>query len=142
MLNWVLDRQTATLWVFIGTLALSVVLYVAVPKGFFPLQDTGVIQGISEAPQSVSFAAMAKRQQALASAILQDPAVESVSSFIGVDGVNSTLNNGRVFINLKPKSERGADVAEVMQRLQPRIARVQGISLYMQPVQEDRKSVV
>src|SRR6266581_4458198 len=107
MLNWVLDRQTATLWVFIGTLALSVILYVVVPKGFFPLQDTGVIQGISEAPQSVSFAAMAERQQSLARAILQDPAVESVSSFIGVDGVNTTLNNGRVFINLKPKSERG-----------------------------------
>src|SRR3989475_42329 len=144
MLNWVLDRQTATLWVFVGTLALSVILYIAVPKGFFPLQDTGVIQGISEAPQSVSFAAMAERQRALAEAILQDPAVESISSFIGVDGVNTTLNNGRVFINLKPRSERGADVAQVMQRLQPRIARVQGISLYMQPVQdltiEDRVS--
>jgi multidrug efflux pump len=144
MLNWVLDRQTATLWVFVGTLAASVILYVIVPKGFFPLQDTGVIQGVSEAPQSVSFAAMAERQRALAEAILQDPAVESVSSFIGVDGVNTTLNNGRVFINLKPKSERGADVAEVMQRLQPRIARVHGIALYMQPVQdltiEDRVS--
>jgi len=144
MLNWVLDRQAATLWVFIGTLALSVILYVVVPKGFFPLQDTGVIQGISEAPQSVSFAAMAERQRSLAQAILQDPAVESVSSFIGVDGINTTLNNGRVFINLKPRSERGADVAEVMQRLQPRIARVQGIALYMQPVQdltiEDRVS--
>src|SRR6266853_248336 len=144
MLDWVLDRQTATLWVFAGTLALSVILYVVVPKGFFPLQDTGVIQGISEAPQSVSFAAMAERQRSLAQAILQDPAVESVSSFIGVDGINTTLNNGRVFINLKPRSERGADVAEVMQRLQPRIARVQGIALYMQPVQdltiEDRVS--
>src|SRR5881398_2057226 len=135
MLNWVLDRQTATLWVFIGTLALSVLLYVVVPKGFFPLQDTGVIQGISEAPQSVSFAAMAERQQSLARAILQDPAVESVSSFIGVDGVNTTLNNGRVFINLKPKSER-AGLAEVMQRLQRGVAQVQGISLYMQPVQD------
>ncbi len=144
MLNWVLDRQTATLWVFLGTLAASVILYVVIPKGFFPLQDTGVIQGISEAPQSVSFASMAERQRALAEAILQDPAVESVSSFIGVDGVNTTLNNGSVFINLKPKSERGADVAEVMRRLQPRIARVQGIALYMQPVQdltiEDRVS--
>jgi len=143
MLNWVLDRQTATLWVFIGTLALSVLLYVVVPKGFFPLQDTGVIQGISEAPQSVSFAAMAERQQSLARAILQDPAVESVSSFIGVDGVNATLNNGRVFVNLKPKSER-AGLAEVMQRLQRGVAEVQGISLYMQPVQdltiEDRVS--
>src|SRR5713101_2899777 len=144
MLNWVLDRQTASLWVFFGTLGLSVILYVVVPKGFFPLQDTGVIQGISEAPQSVSFEAMAERQRTLAEAILQDPAVESVSSFIGVDGVNTTLNNGRVFINLKPKSERGADVAEVMRRLQPRIAQVEGISLYMQPVQdltiEDRVS--
>ena len=144
MLNWVLDRQTATLWVFVGTLAASVILYVVVPKGFFPLQDTGVIQGISEAPQSVSFAAMAERQESLARAILKDPAVESVSSFIGVDGVNTTLNNGRVFINLKPRSERGAGVAEVMQRLQPRIAQVQGIALYMQPVQdltiEDRVS--
>src|SRR2546426_19294 len=144
MLNWVLDRQTATLWVFVGTMAASVILYVVVPKGFFPLQDTGVIQGISEAPQSVSFAAMAERQRVLAEAILRDPAVESVSSFIGVDGVNTTLNNGRVFINLKPKSERGADVAEVMRRLQPRIAQVEGISLYMQPVQdltiEDRVS--
>jgi multidrug efflux pump len=144
MLNWVLDRQTATLWVFIGTLALSVILYVVVPKGFFPLQDTGVIQGISEAPQSVSFAAMAERQRALAEAILQDPAVESVSSFIGVDGINTTLNNGRVFINLKPRRERDADVAEIMQRLQPRITQVPGIALYMQPVQdltiEDRVS--
>ncbi len=144
MLNWVLDRQTATLWVFVGTLGASVILYVVVPKGFFPLQDTGVIQGISEAPQSVSFTAMAERQESLARAILKDPAVESVSSFIGVDGVNTTLNNGRVFINLKPRSERGAGVAEVMQRLQPRIAQVQGISLYMQPVQdltiEDRVS--
>jgi multidrug efflux pump len=144
MLDWVLDRQTATLWVFMATLALSVLLYIAVPKGFFPLQDTGVIQGISEAPQSISFPAMAERQQALAEAILQDPAVESVSSFIGVDGVNTTLNNGRMFVNLKAKSERGADVAEVMQRLQPRIAQVEGITLYMQPVQdltiEDRVS--
>jgi len=143
-LNWVLDRQTATLWVFVGTFALSVLLYVVVPKGFFPLQDTGVIQGISEAPQSVSFAAMAERQQSLARAILQDPAVESVSSFIGVDGANTTLNNGRVFINLKPKSERGAGVAEIMQRLGARIEQVEGISLYMQPVQdltiEDRVS--
>src|SRR3989449_8840406 len=136
ILNWVLDRQTATLWVFVGTMAASVILYVVVPKGFFPLQDTGVIQGISEAPQSVSFAAMAERQRVLAEAILRDPAVESVSSFIGVDGVNATLNNGRVFINLKPKSERGADVAEGMQRLHPRIAQVPGISLYMQPGQD------
>src|SRR5499427_5668824 len=108
MLNWVLDRQTATLWVFVGTLALTVILYVVIPKGFFPLQDTGVIQGISEAPQSVSFAAMAERQRALARAILEDPEVESLSSFIGVDGTNTTLNSGRVQINLKPHDERGA----------------------------------
>src|SRR5207247_10519046 len=135
MLNWVLDRQRATLWVFIGTLALSVVLYVAVPKGFFPLQDTGVIQGISEAPQSVSFSAMAERQRTLAEAILQDPAVESVSSFIGVDGVTTTLNNARRFIHLQPSAERGADVAEVMQRLQPRPARAQGLSHHTPPAQ-------
>ncbi len=144
MLNWVLDRQTATLWVATGTLALTVVLYVVVPKGFFPLQDTGLIQGISEAPQSVSFAAMAERQQALVGAILQDSAVESVSGFIGVDGVNNTLNSGRVFISLKPKSKRSADIAEVIRRLQARVSRLEGISLYMQPVQdltiEDRVS--
>jgi multidrug efflux pump len=144
MLNWVLDRQTATLWVAIGTLVLTVVLYVIVPKGFFPLQDTGLIQGISDAPQSISFSAMAERQQALAAAILQDPAVQSVSSFIGVDGANTTLNSGRVFISLKPKSQRGADVAAVIRRLQQRLAEVRGIALYMQPVQdltiEDRVS--
>ncbi len=144
MLNWVLDRQAATLWVFLGTLVLAVILYVFIPKGFFPLQDTGVIQGISEAPQSISFPAMAERQQALAQAILQDPAVESLSSFIGVDGTNTTLNSGRIFINLKPKSQRQGDIAEVIRRLQARLARVEGISLYMQPIQdltiEDRVS--
>src|SRR2546421_11422011 len=129
MLNWVLDRQTATLWVFIGTLALSVLLYVVVPKGFFPLQDTGVIQGISEAPQSVSFAAMAERQQSLARAILQDPAVESVSSFIAVAGATPTLNNAPAFINLKPKSEPGPDVPGAKQRLNPRIPGVRRTSL-------------
>jgi multidrug efflux pump len=143
MLNWVLDRQAATLWVFVGTLVLTVVLYVFVPKGFFPLQDTGVIQGISEAPQTVSFGAMAQRQQALARAILEDPAVESLSSFIGVDGTNTTLNSGRVLINLKPKAQRG-DISAVIRRLQARLAKVEGISLYMQPVQdltiEDRVS--
>jgi multidrug efflux pump len=144
MLNWVLDRQAATLWVFLGTLVLTVILYVFIPKGFFPLQDTGVIQGISEAPQSISFAAMAERQQALAQEILQDPAVESLSSFIGVDGTNTTLNSGRLLINLKPKPQRQGDVAEVIRRLQARLARVEGISLYMQPIQdltiEDRVS--
>jgi multidrug efflux pump len=106
MLTWVLDHQTATLWVTIGTLALTVLLYIFVPKGFFPVQDTGVIQGISEAPQSVSFASMAERQRALAQTILEDVAVESVSSFIGVDGTNTTLNSGRVLINLKPHAKR------------------------------------
>ena len=143
MLNWVLDHQRATLWVFAGTLVLTVILYVVIPKGFFPLQDTGVIQGVSEAPQSVSFAAMAERQRALARAILEDPAVESLSSFIGVDGTNTTLNSGRLMINLRPKAQRG-DVAAVIRQLQARAARVEGISLYMQPVQdltiEDRVS--
>ncbi len=144
MLDWVLDRQRATLWVAIGMLALTVLLYIFIPKGFFPVQDTGVIQGISEAPQSISFPAMAERQQALARAVLEDPAVESLSSFIGVDGINTTLNSGRVLINLKPLSERGASATEVIRRLQPRLARVEGITLYMQPVQdltiEDRVS--
>src|SRR5262249_44627239 len=104
-LNWVLDRQGATLIVAIATLALTVLLYIVIPKGFFPVQDTGVIQGISDAPQSVSFEAMAQRQKELAKAILQDPAVESLSSFIGVDGINTTLNSGRIQINLKPHEQ-------------------------------------
>jgi multidrug efflux pump len=144
MLAWVLERQTATLWVFAGTLVLTVILYIVVPKGFFPLQDTGVIQGVSEAPQSISFSAMAERQQALARAVLEDPAVESLSSFIGVDGTNSTLNSGRMLINLKPKSQREGDIGDVIRRLQARLARVEGISLFMQPIQdltiEDRVS--
>jgi multidrug efflux pump len=144
MLTWVLDRQTATLWVAIGTLALTVLLYIFVAKGFFPIQDTGVIQGISEAPQSVSFASMAERQRAMAQAILEDPAVESVSSFIGVDGSNTTLNSGRVFINLKPHAQRPLTASGVIERLKPRLAKLEGIALYMQPVQdltiEDRVS--
>jgi len=143
-LEWVLDRQAATLAVALGTLVLTVLLYILVPKGFFPVQDTGVIQGISEAPQSISFAAMAERQRALANAVLEDPAVESLTSFIGVDGINTTLNSGRVLINLKPLDERDANAVEVIRRLQPRLAQVQGIALYMQPVQdltiEDRVS--
>ena len=144
MLDTVLRYEYTTLLVAIGTLALTVLLYVFIPKGFFPVQDTGVIQGITEAPQSISFAAMAERQQDMARAVLEDPAVESLSSFIGVDGINSTLNAGRMLINLKPKEERGASAIEVIRRLQPKLAKVDGIALYMQPVQdltiEDRVS--
>ena len=144
MLDWVLDRQGVTLLVAIGTLALTVLLYILVPKGFFPVQDTGVIQGISEAPQSISFSAMAQRQQALARVVLQDPAVASLSSFIGVDGINATLNSGRMLINLKPLAERLVSATGVIRRLQPKLAQVEGIALYMQPVQdltiEDRVS--
>jgi multidrug efflux pump len=144
MLNWVLDRQGATLIVAIATLILTVLLYILIPKGFFPGQDTGAIQGISEAPQTISFAAMAERQQGLARVILQDPAVESLSSFIGVDGTNATLNSGRMLINLKPLAQRDTDAAGVIRRLQTRLADVEGIALYMQPVQdltiEDRVS--
>ena len=143
MLKWVLDRQGLTLLVAIGTLAIAVVLYVFIPKGFFPVQDTGVIQGISEAPQSISFGAMAERQQALAKVILEDPAVESLSSFIGVDGTNTTLNSGRMLINLKEHSKR-AGMTEVIRRLKERLAHHEGMMLYMQPVQdltiEDRVS--
>ena len=144
MLDWVLERQRATLWVALGTLVLTVLLYVMIPKGFFPVQDTGLIQGISEAPQSISFPAMAERQQALARAVLEDPAVESLSSFIGVDGINVTLNSGRMLINLKPLAARDASALDVIRRLQVRLAQVEGITLYMQPVQdltiEDRVS--
>ncbi len=144
MLDWVLERQRATLWVALGTMALTVLLYIFIPKGFFPVQDTGLIQGISEAPQSISYAAMAERQQALARVVLADPAVDSLSSYIGVDGVNTTLNSGRMLINLKPLEKRDADALGVIRRLQASIARVEGITLYMQPVQdltiEDRVS--
>jgi multidrug efflux pump len=143
-LDWVLDRQGATLLVAIATLVLTVLLYIVIPKGFFPVQDTGAIQGISEAPPTISFAAMAERQQALAQVVLQDPAVESLSSFIGVDGVNTTLNSGRMLINLKPLGKRDASAVEVIRRLQSALAEVNGITLYMQPVQdltiEDRVS--
>jgi multidrug efflux pump len=143
-LEWVLDRQGATLVVAVATLALTVLLYVVVPKGFFPVQDTGVIQGITEAPQTVSFRAMAERQQALARVILEDPAVESLSSFIGVDGTNPTLNTGRMLINLRPLSERREHATVVMRRLQEATAGVADVRLYLQPVQdltiEDRVS--
>jgi multidrug efflux pump len=136
MLNWVLDRQTLVLFVALGTFALTAVLYIIIPKGFFPLQDTGVIQAISEAPQSVSYAAMAERQQQLASTILKDPDVDSLSSFIGVDGTNTTLNSGRILINLKSHDQRKADIATIMRRIQNSTASLTGITLYMQPVQD------
>ena len=135
MLDRVLDHGLLTLLVFGGTLALTVALYFVVPKGFFPVQDTGAIQATTEAAQSVSFAAMSERQQALADRVLQDPAVQSVSSFIGVDGANATLNTGRLLIGLKPKAERGT-LAEVLARLSALTRDVPGISLYPQPVQD------
>jgi len=135
MLQWVFNRQRLTLMVAGLTLVITVLLYVFIPKGFFPVQDTGAIQAVSQGPTSLSFAAMAERQQALGRVILQDPAVESLSSFIGVDGSNATLNTGRFLINLKPLAERDrAD--EVIARLQTAVAEVQGIKLFMQSVQD------
>ena len=143
-LTWVLRHQTATLLVTAGTLVLTLWLYVVVPKGFFPVQDTGVILGVSEAPQTVSFSAMAERQQALSRIILKDPDVQSLSSFIGVDGINATPNSGRIQINLKSRDQRAASASEIIRRLTPELAQVSGITLYMQPVQdltvEDRVS--
>ncbi len=135
-LRIILEYQGATLLVAVGTLVLTILLYIIIPKGFFPVQDTGVIQGISQAPQSVSFAAMAKRQQELAKVVLQDPAVESLSSFIGADGTNTTLNSGRMSINLKPLSDRSMSASDVIRRLNRRLQNVEGIRLYMQPVQD------
>ncbi len=135
-LRWVLGRQKVTLQVVLATLILTVVLYVVVPKGFFPIQDTGLIQGISETAQSVSFSAMARYQQALAQVILQDPAIESLSSFIGIDGTNATLNSGRILINLRPLEERKVSAAEVIRRLQSELVKVKDIALFMQPVQD------
>ncbi|MBA0279810.1 multidrug efflux RND transporter permease subunit [Stenotrophomonas maltophilia] len=134
-LRWVLQRQPLMLLATIATLALTVALYFAVPKGFFPVQDAGLVQGISEAPQAISFQAMRERQQALAAAIEADPAVASVSSYIGVDGNNATLNTGRLLIELKPHGDRDG-AAVVMARLQQRVSKIPGISLYLQPVQE------
>ncbi len=135
-LKWVLQHEYSTLLVAAATLVLTIFLYIVAPKGFFPVQDTGVIQGISEGPQDVSFPAMAQRQQDLAAVILKDPAVESLSSFIGVDGINTTLNSGRMMINLKPLEQRKIDAAGVMSRLQPQLNKVEGIRLYMQSVQD------
>lgn len=142
-LIWVLNRQRLTLQVAIGTLLLTVLLYIAIPKGFFPVEDTGVIQGVTEADQTVSFQAMSVAQQAVANAILEDPAVESLSSFIGIDGVNTTLNTGRIQINLKPIAQRDR-VEAVIHRLQDRTRDIPGITLFLQPTQdltiEDRVS--
>jgi len=135
-LTWVLDHQRLTLWVALGTLVLTCLLYVLIPKGFFPDQDTGLIQGVSEATESISYAGMARRQQALAAAILKDPDVVSLSSFIGVDGNNVTLNSGRFLINLKPRADRSATVIDVIRRLKSETADVSGVTLYMQPVQD------
>jgi multidrug efflux pump len=143
-LQFVLRYRATTLVITAGTLVATILLYVYVPKGFFPVQDTGVILGVSEAPQDVSFAAMAVRQQELGRVILKDPAVASLSSFIGIDGTNTTINTGRIQINLKPIEERRISASDIIRRLQPELARVDGITLFMQPVQdltvEDRVS--
>ena len=135
-LKVVLEYQTLTLLIALGTLVLTIVLYILIPKGFFPVQDTGVIQGISQASQSISFGAMAEKQQELVKVILDDPAVESLSSFIGADGTNTTLNSGRLSINLKDLSVRKMSASNVIRRLQKKIRNIDGIALYMQPVQD------
>jgi multidrug efflux pump len=143
-LQWVLRHQPLTLLVTVGTLAATLWLFVIVPKGFFPVQDTGVILGVSQAPQTVSFPTMARLQRNLADVILTDPAVESLSSFIGVDGTNMTINTGRMQINLKPLEQRGVNALTVIRRLQPKLDSVSGVAFFMQPVQdltvEDRVS--
>ncbi|HTK35884.1 MAG TPA: multidrug efflux RND transporter permease subunit [Caulobacteraceae bacterium] len=135
-LTWVLDHQLLTLGVAVATMALTAILYIAIPKGLFPIQDTGLIQGITEADQTVPFSEMATRQQALAAAILKDPDVVSVASNVGVDAQNTTVNTGRVLINLKPREERKASASEIIRRLQQDTASVTGVTLYMQPVQD------
>jgi len=135
-LRWVLRHQRLTLWVAFGTLALTVLLYLMIPKGFFPVEDTGLIRGITVAAQSSSFQEMNRRQQDLVDALIKDPAVQSVSSFIGVDGSNATLNNGRMLISLKPLEQRGDRVATVIARLQQQAAQVSGIEAFLQPVQD------
>jgi multidrug efflux pump len=134
-LKFVLRFQTITLLVAVATLVLTIFLYIVIPKGFFPTQDTGVIQGITQAPQTISFDAMSQKQQEMDRIVLQDPAVESLSSFIGADGTNTTLNSGRISINLKPIDDRDLDASAVIRRLQNSLAQVQGVQLYMQPVQ-------
>ena len=142
--RFVLRHQTITLLVTLATFVLTIYLYIIVPKGFFPVQDTGVLLGITEAPQTISFAAMAERQQELTKIVLQDPDVDSLSSFIGIDAQNSTLNSGRIQINLKDREQRSSSASEVIQRLAPELAKVGGIQCYLQPLQdltvEDRVS--
>jgi multidrug efflux pump len=135
-LQWILRHEISTLLVAAATLVLAICLYVVIPKGLFPTQDVGIIQGISQAPESISFHAMSLKQQELAKAILEDPAVASLSSFIGVDGTNATLNSGRIQINLKPFAERHVDAKAVIDRLQSKLQKVEGIHLYLQPVQD------
>jgi len=137
MVRVVLRHQPLTLLVAVGTLALTIYMYINVPKGFFPVQDTGVILGISQAAETISFPAMGMRQQELAKVILKDPAVENLTSFIGADGVNTTMNSGRIQITLKPLEQRaGVSASDVIRRLQPELAQVAGITLFMQPVQD------
>ncbi|WP_243049377.1 efflux RND transporter permease subunit [Dyella sp. RRB7] len=135
-LNFVMARQTATLLVFIATLVLTIVLYVIIPKGLFPVQDVGVLQGISVADNSVSYGAMVDRQAALADAILKDPDVVNLTSYVGIDGINTTLNNGRFLINLKARDDRSSTAAEIARRLQTEVANVPGVKLYVQPEQD------
>ena len=135
-LRWVLARQRATLLVAIGTLFLTALLYVFIPKGFFPTQDTGVLQGVTEAGQDISFAAMAGQQQKVADVVLADPDVESLASFIGVDGTNATVNSGRIVINLRPLDQRKSRAPAIAARIQAKVAALEGVTLYLQPVQD------
>jgi len=135
-LRWVLHHQTLTLYVAMGTLALTVALYLVIPKGFFPNQDTGLIQATTEAPQNISFAGISERQRQVVDRLLDDPAIASVSSIVGIDGINPTLNNGRLLINLKPRHERDANAGEIIRRLQPRLDELGGIKTYLQAVQD------
>ncbi|HEY5229036.1 MAG TPA: efflux RND transporter permease subunit, partial [Opitutaceae bacterium] len=136
VLTWVLDHQGLTLCVAAGTFVLTALLYVMIPKGFFPVQDTGLIQLITEGPQDVSYGEMSRLQQAVAATVLEDPDVESLSSFVGVDGTNTTLNSGRMLINLKELSKRKANATAIIRRLRESLGKVIGISSYMQPVQD------
>ena len=135
-LRFVLRFRTAMLLVAVATFAITAMLFIKIPKGFFPIQDTGVIQGVSEAAETVSFPEMSRLQQSLTAVILKDPAVESLSSFIGIDGTNTTLNSGRILINLKPLEERKMSATDVIRRLQPELSQVAGVTLFMQPVQD------